>query len=261
MKEKDKESQLSHLTRELTANFDRWDHLYKHGGQDPFYEDGVNLNLVRNHILYDKNAMKELIAADSDELNLFALSYPDIYYRETPPKVPYNYMANPDEIRKRAQEQIALYEKDPNFQYCLENQSKVFPEGKETKATKEAGLSIGRIRRFSRYRQDIERDDLVAMRRDFYEPYESKAVQWAENAKALKSFLEKEHSPDDDVVVVDDWEEEDTCYEEEEQEVEEPPEPKANRKPSLDSRIHSAQAAAASKEKSHEPRAEQLSFF
>lgn len=261
MKETNREAELSKLTQQLTASFDHWDYLYKHGGQDPFYEDGCNLNLVRNHILYEKSAIKNLMEANSDELTLFALSYPDIYYRDTPPEVPQNYMVNADGIRQRAQEQLALYEKDPNFQYCLENHLKVFPEGKETKATKEAGLSPGLSRGLSRYRQDIERDDLVSMRRDFYESYESKAVRWAEAARALKSFLEQEHSSDDNIVVEDDWEDAEPCYDEDNREPEDIPDPLPTKKPSLDDRIRSAQAVADTKEKSHSFKAEQLSLF
>lgn len=261
MKVKDKDAEMAQLTKDLTDSFDRWDYIMKHGSSDPFWPDGTGLNLVRNHILYYKNAMKELVEGDSEELNLFSQTYPDIYYRDTPDKVSYDYVVNADEIRQRAQEQLALYESDPNFLYCLENHPKVFPEGKETKATKKAGLSVYRSSGLSRYRKDIEADDLVSMRRDFCEPYEAKAARWAEGARALKAFLEKEHSPDDDIVVADDLEAEDAYYEEVEQEPKEIPKPKPTRKPSLDAQIHSAQAVAEKKGKKHEVKAEQLSLF
>lgn len=37
---------------ELAERFDRWDDVYQNGCHDPFWSDGVNLNLIRNHILY-----------------------------------------------------------------------------------------------------------------------------------------------------------------------------------------------------------------
>jgi len=36
---------------ELRQEYERWDQLFYHGGQDPFWTDGANLNLVRNHII------------------------------------------------------------------------------------------------------------------------------------------------------------------------------------------------------------------
>ena len=77
----------------LEESYARWECLYEYGGSDPFYEDGVNLNLVRNHIIYYKQILEK-------ENNLFGL--PDAYYRELPPKVDIRYMARPDEIRANA---------------------------------------------------------------------------------------------------------------------------------------------------------------
>ena len=44
----------------LINDFARWEHLYTCGGQDPCWEDGYNLNLVRNHIIHDKRRLEEL---------------------------------------------------------------------------------------------------------------------------------------------------------------------------------------------------------
>lgn len=38
----------------LAEMFNRWDNMYKNSCRDPFWADGVNLNLIRNHILYYK---------------------------------------------------------------------------------------------------------------------------------------------------------------------------------------------------------------
>ena len=59
---------------------------YYNGCSDPFWANGVNLNLVRNHIIYYKRQMQKI----SEEYGCFL---PEIYYRELPPKVESNYMA------------------------------------------------------------------------------------------------------------------------------------------------------------------------
>lgn len=262
----DKEAKLVHLTQELTNSFNRWDCIFQNGSSEPFWEDGVGLNLVRNHIISYKRDIKELVDEDIAEPSLFHISFPDIYYRETPDKVSYDYMAKAEEIRQRAKEQLALYESDPNFQYCLENHSKVFPQGSETKATKAAGLSIWKSRGLSKYRKDIDSDDLVSMRRDFYEPYEFKAVIWAEAAEALQSFLAHEHSPEDDISVpseyeADDFDEDgaDELSEDEKLTSDEVPVPA--KKPSLNSQISNAQKIVDTKGENQVFKEDQLSLF
>ena len=32
--------------KNLESEYEHWEHLYKYGGSDPFYADGVNLNLL-----------------------------------------------------------------------------------------------------------------------------------------------------------------------------------------------------------------------
>lgn len=259
MREKDRDTELARLTNELTASFTRWDFLSYNGGSDPFWPDGANLNLVRNHIMYEKRAIQELLETAEEELSFFGVAYPDIYFRETPPEMFPHYMVKADEIRQRAAEQYALYIQNPNFRYILNNHEKVFPNG-ETRATKAAGLSIWSTAGLSRYRRCIDSGDLVAMRRNFYEPYEKKAIRWAEAAKALKAFQEMEHRPEDNVPVSDmeDWEAD--CSEEFENTftlpVQEP-----SRKASLDDQIQAAKAKKPTAEKVIAPREEQLSLF
>ena len=80
------------LREELQQSFDRWDHLLIHGCQDPFWPDGVNMNLVRNHIIWYYKQLEE-ISAQPVQLSLFndlSLGKND---RPVPPKVPDNYMA------------------------------------------------------------------------------------------------------------------------------------------------------------------------
>lgn len=64
-----------------------WEHLRVNGGQDPFYPDGTNMNLTRNHVIYAKRRLREMAAEHGWEL-------PDEYYLQTPPEVDDGYMAN-----------------------------------------------------------------------------------------------------------------------------------------------------------------------
>ena len=44
---------------ELEKAYAQWQRLYENGGSDPFWPDGVNLNLVRNHIIYYKGQIRK----------------------------------------------------------------------------------------------------------------------------------------------------------------------------------------------------------
>jgi hypothetical protein len=92
----------------LRSEYARWDHLYKFGGSDPFYPDGMNLYLVRNHIINYKRMVEE---------NYDPSDYPDAYHRELPPKVDQDYMARTEEILRNAKRTLAEYETDPDYKY------------------------------------------------------------------------------------------------------------------------------------------------
>jgi len=141
----------------LSDSFDRWNYLYQKGGQDPFYSDGVNLNLVRNHIIYYKRQIEETMKPEQ---------YPDIYNRETPPEVSMDYMANPDEIRAAAEKTLSVLSGDTNYKYLKEKFYQLSP-----KERAETGLVniMGYLRHLS---NAMKEDDLVTLRRyknpDYY---------------------------------------------------------------------------------------------
>ena len=129
-----------------------WQNLYEHGGSDPFYADGHNLHLVRNHIMYFKKSMEELCGEIGCEL-------PEIYFRELPPVVPWEYMARSDEIRKAARESLAAYEADPNYLALCE-------KGKQISEKQKKEVYFDSIMWYvAGLRQAIAEDDLVFMRR------------------------------------------------------------------------------------------------
>lgn len=138
------------LEEQLIERFERYDELFTEGGKDPFHEDGTNLNLIRNHIIYFKNQI---------EKNLNGEEYPDIYYRDTPEEVDYRYMVKADEIRIKANEVLEVINTYPHMNelkdamYYLDEQQI---------------QSIGINRALSLciwLEKGIKEDDLVEMRR------------------------------------------------------------------------------------------------
>lgn len=49
MAQKEQDSLAVH-TKELTKDFDRWDYLYTHGGQDPFHSAGNLQNQAEKEV-------------------------------------------------------------------------------------------------------------------------------------------------------------------------------------------------------------------
>lgn len=79
--------------QEIPRELVHWGHLREHGGQDPFYPDGTNMNLTRNHVIHAKRRLRELAAEHGWNL-------PEEYYFQTPPEVDDNYMANLDQKKR-----------------------------------------------------------------------------------------------------------------------------------------------------------------
>lgn len=136
---------------ELENSFARWDELFKNGGSDPFWADGANLNLVRNHIVY----YKEQLAKQENTL----LGLPQIYYRELPPVVDCNYMARPDEIRENARKAMDIIDADENLKFIREQQPTLSEQ-----QIKEWHIPAV-INYAENLRRAIREDDLVIMRR------------------------------------------------------------------------------------------------
>lgn len=84
-------AQLYDLQVSLQDRFDRWQDLHENGGSDPFYSDGFNLNLVRNHIISYKRQLEQLCSENG-------YSLPTIYNTETPIEIDNNYCAKSSEI-------------------------------------------------------------------------------------------------------------------------------------------------------------------
>ena len=85
-KKRTPEQQLETLRANLQHSQSEWQFLKEHGGQDPFWPDGVNMNLVRNHIISYKRDIRE-------HCQLYGLPVPEECYIPTPPEVDGGYMA------------------------------------------------------------------------------------------------------------------------------------------------------------------------
>lgn len=86
-KESTTEQELRKERQNIQQEIARWEHINKHGCNDPFWPDGCNMNLTRSHILYAKEQIRELCKETGAGL-------PDEYFLPTPPIVDENYMAN-----------------------------------------------------------------------------------------------------------------------------------------------------------------------
>lgn len=91
------EQQIKQLRENIVQDLKHWQYLREYGCQDPFWADGVNMNLTRNHIIYYKMRLRELCK----DGNL-----PEEYYLPTPPEVDNNYLARQNEYFETRKERI-----------------------------------------------------------------------------------------------------------------------------------------------------------
>ena len=102
-KKRSRKQSSEELLNEAVANhessFESWQSYREFGGQDPFWADGCNMNLIRNHIIYYKRQISEL--CDQNGLEI-----PKCMERELPPLMDIDYMAQPDKIREGAKKAL-----------------------------------------------------------------------------------------------------------------------------------------------------------
>ena len=67
-----------------SKEYEHWKALRTDGGTDPNWSDGVNLNLVRTHIICAKKEIRRTC-------DKFGLTIPAIYYRPLPPEMPADF--------------------------------------------------------------------------------------------------------------------------------------------------------------------------
>lgn len=81
------------IMAEVDGEFRRWEHIHDHGCQDPHWEDGVNMNLVRNHIIYFYRILKDRIS-DQFQTSMFGVGFEpeSVGLRPVPPEMPNSWM-------------------------------------------------------------------------------------------------------------------------------------------------------------------------
>ena len=78
---------LKTIDKSITDEYTFWREIYEGVYSDVDVKDGVNLNIVRNHILYEKNRCEELLG---DCYHL----YPDSYFFPVPAELPEDFMVS-----------------------------------------------------------------------------------------------------------------------------------------------------------------------
>lgn len=102
MNEKTAEEKIESLCRMIKDEIARWEHYRDFGGQDPFYTDGLNMNLIRNHILSYKRDIVELCKESGQRL-------PEDFFVATPPVTDDGYMCPKGKYKKVRTQRIAAW--------------------------------------------------------------------------------------------------------------------------------------------------------
>lgn len=87
MKKRSTEQELKELCRHIRQEIENWESINQYGCNDPFWPDGTNMNLTRNHIIYAKEQIAEICEQ-------YSIPIPEEMYLPTPPEVDNSYMAN-----------------------------------------------------------------------------------------------------------------------------------------------------------------------
>ena len=124
-KKNDPIKEVDECVEELHERADRWNNIMQSGCSDPFWPDGVNLNLVRNHIIFAKNRLREIC----EENGIFP---PDELDCNIPPEVPDNLWRGPTDTRRfelvnGRERELVFYDGDvPKFELMPQGQMSLF---------------------------------------------------------------------------------------------------------------------------------------
>lgn len=87
MKEESPEKTVKLYCEQIRKEISYWKDINQNGCNDPFWPDGCNMNLTRNHIISYQRQLREICTENQ-------LPLPDEYYFAVPPVVDNSYMAN-----------------------------------------------------------------------------------------------------------------------------------------------------------------------
>lgn len=77
---------IEEYAHQIMLEIGHWNYILENGCNDPFWPDGTNMNLTRNHIISYKLEIAKYCEATGSEL-------PPEYYLPTPPEVDNDYLA------------------------------------------------------------------------------------------------------------------------------------------------------------------------
>lgn len=83
--------EVQQIQDEIDREFQLWNDIACSGCQDPTWPDGVNMNLVRNHVIHWYRLLDEKLGADT-QTSLFDTPVSKTTRRPVPPKVSEQYM-------------------------------------------------------------------------------------------------------------------------------------------------------------------------
>lgn len=189
-KSKTPQEQMQEAVAELVERYNRWQDLYKNGCFDPNYCDGMNLNLVRNHIQFAKRKIEKLVEEHKE------LSFPAEYEKiEIPQEVSNDYMANPEKIIREAKETLSAMEEDENYKYLLSIKDDLTDKEKEK-------ICFSTVISYRKWLKDaIERNDLVYMRLYREATREMKLNSFKECVERVKNCLENRNQSSEPVFI------------------------------------------------------------
>jgi len=153
MKQKGKQGKalLEEYIEQCEKSYVRWQDVFDNGCFDPTWADGVNLNLVRNHILIAKKNISKLCEQEGFES-------PPILLREVPPKVDTDYMAKAEWLREQGTIYLTKMEGDSRFQELQQEIKRLSPKQKLRSEIQRVVCESTRLKRA------VENDKLVDIR-------------------------------------------------------------------------------------------------
>ncbi len=184
------QEQMQEAVAELVERHNRWQNLYENGGSDPSWSDGVNLNLVRNHIHFTKRKIEKLVEEHKE------LSFPAEYEKiEIPQEVSNDYMANPEKIIREAKETLSAMEEDENYKYLLSVKDDLTDKEKEK-------IHFSTVISYGKWLKDaIEKNDLVYMRLYRKNNREMRLNSFKECVERVKNCLENRNQSSEPVFI------------------------------------------------------------
>lgn len=137
------------LGAKIAERIQRWNAIKENGCSDPFWPDGLNMNLVSNHVIYYKRQCEAELNGD----------YPQEYYLPTPEKVDGNYIARKDGIKADAKRTLKTMRSNPDYIWLKEKIEEMdSAQKKETSIQSVVGYVDALV-------LSIEKEDYIDMRR------------------------------------------------------------------------------------------------